>query len=147
MRRPMRRAPSVQDAPRVVVGCGMSDPDPRLARWALEHRAERQSISSAELFATGVSDDGRQPGWGGILIRSSDNMIGARELELQLRPVLLGEVEVRVELTTAGPDARRAHVKRAYLYAPPSALRELAKQLLETAEAADKLKLKPRPVP
>ena len=77
---------------------------------------------------------------------SSDNQIGLRQLELDVRPVMLGEAEVCVRLTTQAPGAKRPHSKRAYLYASPAALRELAWQLLETAEAAEKLKLKPRPV-
>ncbi len=86
------------------------------------------------------------PSAGGILIRSSDNLVGERELELDVRPVVLGQVEVIVRLTTQAPGASKPHAKRAYLYASPSAMRELAWQLLETADAAEALKLKPKPV-
>lgn len=86
------------------------------------------------------------PDAGGILIRSSDNLVGERELELDVRPVLLGQVELVVRLTTKTPDTSKPHAKRAYLYASPTAMRELAWQLLETADGAEKLRLKPKPV-
>ncbi len=134
-------------AERVCYDRRMKESDPHLFRWALDRRQERQATNSYEAFASGMGSPEPLEGWGGMSLRSSDNALGARELELQLRPVLLGDVEVRVQLTTEGPGSARPHLKRAYLYASPSALRDLAHQLLESADAADKLKLKPRPVP
>jgi hypothetical protein len=125
----------------------MSEPDPHLSKWALERREERQATSSYEVYAVGARPEGPMDGAGGIAVRSSDNAVGQRELEFDVRPVMLGQVEVCVRLTTQGRGAARPHAKRAYLYTSPTALRELARQLLETADAADKLKLKPRPVP
>jgi hypothetical protein len=124
----------------------MSETDWHLARRSLEHRQERQEVSSHESFAVGARPEGPMPNAGGILIKSSDNLVGERELELDVRPVVLGQVEVVVRLTTQAPDASKPHGKRAYLYASPTAMRELAWQLLETADAAERLKLKPKPV-
>jgi hypothetical protein len=123
----------------------VTETDPHLARWTLEQRAERQETSSHETFALGLGE-GPMPHAGGIQINSSDNVVGERELELNVRPVLLGQVEVVVQLTTQAPGASRPHRKRAYLHASPEAMRELAWRLLETADAAEKLKLKPKPV-
>lgn len=124
----------------------MSERDSHTLGWALEQRAERQEISSHESFAVGVRPEGPLPDAGGILIKTSDNLAGERELELDVRPVVLGQVEVVVRLMTQAPDASKPHGKRAYLYASPAAIRELAWQLLETADAAERLKLKPKPV-
>lgn len=124
----------------------MSETDPHFARWSLEQRAQHQATSSHESFALGARPEGALPDAGGILIKSSDTLIGERELEFDVRPVVLGQVEVVVRLTTQAPGASRPHGKRAYLYASPAAMRELAWQLLETADAAEKLKLKPKPV-
>jgi hypothetical protein len=124
----------------------MRDTDPRFARWTLEQRSEHQATSSHQSFALGARPERPLPDAGGILIKSSDNLIGERELELDVRPVVLGQVEVVVRLTTQSPGASKPHGKRAYLYASPTAMRELAWQLLETADAAEKLKLRPKPV-
>lgn len=124
----------------------MSERDSHTLGWALEQRAERQEISCHESFAVGARPEGPMPAAGGILIKTSDNLVGERELEFDVRPVLLGQVEVVVRLTTQAPDAGKPHGKRAYLHASPAAIRELAWQLLETADAAEKLKLKPKPV-
>jgi hypothetical protein len=124
----------------------MNEWDSRGLGWALEQRSERQELSSHDTFAIGARPDGPLPDAGGIVIRSSDNQVGERELELDVRPVVLGEVELVVRLATQAPGAAKAHSKRAYLHASPEAVRKLAWQLLDTAEAADKLKLKPKPV-
>jgi hypothetical protein len=50
-------------------------------------------------------------------------MAGERELELDVRPVVLDQVEVVVRLTTQSRDASKPHSKRAYLYASPAAPR------------------------
>lgn len=115
-------------------------------RWTLARRAEQQATSRHESYVVAARPGEPMAGAGGVLIQSSDNLAGERQLELDVRPVLLGQAEVCVRLTTQGPAAARPHVKRAYLYASPAALRELAQQLLETADAAERLKLKPRPV-
>ena len=124
----------------------MSERDSDALGWVLEQRAERQEISSHESFAVGARPESPMPAAGGILIKTSDNVAGERELELDVRPVVLGHVEVVVRLTTQAPDASKPHGKRAYLQASPAAMRELAWQLLETADAAERLKLKPKPV-
>lgn len=124
----------------------MSETDPNLARWTIEQRAAHQAVSSHESFAVGARPERPIADAGGILIRSSDNLVGEREVELDVRPVLLGQVEVVVRLTTQAPDASKPHGKRAYLHASPAAIRELAWQLLETADAAERLKLRPKPV-
>lgn len=125
----------------------MDDSNPHLTRWVLDERQERQETSSHEVYAIGLGGPGGPlEGAGGIAIHSSDNAIGRRLLELDVRPVLLGQAEVRVRLTTHAPKSKRPHSKHAYLYASPTALREFARQLLETADAADKLRLKPKPV-
>jgi hypothetical protein len=124
----------------------MSETDLRLAGWSLEQRKARQEVSSHETFAVGARPEGPMPDAGGILIRSADNLVGERELEFDVRPVVLGQVELVVRLTTQAPEATKPHGKRAYLYASPAAIRELAWQLLETADAAERLKLKPKPV-
>lgn len=125
----------------------MANQDPFAVRWVLEQREEQQTTSSYEAYALGAGPP--RPaieGAGGIAIRSSDKTAGSRELELNVRPVLPGEVEVTVALATRSPDAKRDQVKRAHLYASPAALRDLARQLLETADAADKLRPRPRAV-
>lgn len=78
----------------------MSETDPHLARWALEQREAHQEISRHDSFAIGARPERPMPDAGGILIKSSDNLIGERELELDVRPVVLGQVEVVVRLTT-----------------------------------------------
>lgn len=125
----------------------MADADHNLSRWALEQREARKQTSTHEAYALGASSSGPQPGWGGITLSSSDNVTGSRTLELDVRPVLLGQVEVRVRLSTQTPEAGKPHLKRTYLSATPAALRDLARQLLETADAADAMRPKPRPVP
>lgn len=90
--------------------------------------------------------DGQGLDAGGVAFRSSDNQEGDKELVLDVRPVLLGHVELHVRLSSQGPNAARAHAKELYLTASAEALRDLAQQLLETAAAADARKLKPRPV-
>lgn len=124
----------------------MSERESDALGWVLQQRQERQEISSHESFAVGARPEGPLPAAGGILIKTSDNMAGERELELDVRPVVLGQVEVVVRLTTQAPEASKPHGKRAYLHASPAAMRELAWQLLETADAAERLKLKPKPV-
>lgn len=125
----------------------MSGPDENMTRWARERREERQEANSHQVY---VRCDGetKQPllGWGGITLQSSDNVRGSRDLEIDLRPVLLGLVEVRALLSTQPISAGRARTKKAYLYTTPNALRELAKQLLDTADAADELRVRPKPV-
>jgi hypothetical protein len=125
----------------------MADVDPNLSRWALEQREAREQASTHEAYALGASSHGPQPGWGGVSLSSSDNVTGARTFELDVRPVLLGQVEVRVRLSTQAPEAGKPHLKRTYLAATPAALRDLARQLLETADAADAMRPKPRRVP
>lgn len=124
----------------------MKGPDPNLSRWARERREERQETNSHDLY--GRSDPSGEPlsGWNGIAFRSSDNTNGERVLELDLRPVLLGLVEVHTRLSTQPVSSEKQHSKKAYLYTTPTALRDLARQLLDTADAADALKVKPRPV-
>lgn len=124
----------------------MKEPDLGLSRWAQEQREERQETNSYDLYGRRDPSGEPLPGWNGIALRSSDNGNGFRTLELDLRPVLLGLVEVRASLSTHPVASPKPHAKKAYLYTTPKALRDLAKQLLETADAADKLKVKPRPV-
>lgn len=124
----------------------MSEHNSHTLGWVLQGRAERQELSSHETYAIGTRPDEPLPGAGGITLRSSDNLEGDRELELDVRPVVLGNAEVVVRLTTQAPGAMRPHSKRAFLYASPDALREFARQLLETADHAEQLKLKPKPV-
>lgn len=124
----------------------MSERESDALGWVLQQRAERQEISSHESYAIGARPERPLSAAGGITMKSSDNVLGERELEIDVRPVLLGQVEVVVRLTTQAPDASKPHGKRAYLHASPAAIRELAWQLLETADAAERLKLKPKPV-
>lgn len=125
----------------------MADIDPHLARWAQETREARQETNTHEAYALGASSGGPQPGWGGATLSSSNTSMGTRTLELDVRPVLLGVVECRVRLTTQPAGSDKAHSKKTYLSATPAALRDLARQLLETADAADAMRFKPRPVP
>jgi hypothetical protein len=85
-------------------------------------------------------------GWGGCALHSSDNEHGSRNFELDLRPLILGLVEVRVAIAMQAVDGARSHSKTAYLITTPDALRELARQLIDTADAADAKKVKPCPV-
>jgi hypothetical protein len=124
----------------------MSEPDSDALGWVLEQRVERQEISSHETYAIGARPGRPLQDAGGVTLKSSDNVLGQRELEFDVRPVVLGQVEVVVRLTTQAPEANKPHGKRAFFHASPAAMRELAWQLLETADAAEKLKLKPKPV-
>ncbi|MDB5428940.1 MAG: hypothetical protein JWP35_56 [Caulobacter sp.] len=124
----------------------MSEQDPHALGWALEQRVQRQEASSHEAYAVGARPERPMDSAGGVTLKSSDNAQGLRELEFDVRPVVLGQIELVVRLTTQAPNASKPHSKRAYLYASPAAMRELAWQLLETADAAEKLKLKPKPV-
>lgn len=124
----------------------MSERDSDTLGWVLERRVERQETSSHETYAIGARPDRPLQDAGGVTLKSADNVLGQRELEFDVRPVLLGQVEVVVRLTTQAPEANKPHGKRAFFHASPAAMRELAWQLLETADAAEKLKLKPKPV-
>lgn len=125
----------------------MADADLNLARWALETREARQQTVTHEAYGLGVSSGGPRPGWGGVAFTYVDNVVGSRTLELDIRPVLLGEVEVRIRLATQAPDSEKPHGKKTHLCVTPAALRDLARQLLETADAADAMRPKPQPVP
>lgn len=125
----------------------MADIDPHLARWTQEVREASQETNTHEAYALGAGSGGPQPGWGGMTLRSSNTSAGVRTLEIDVRPVLLGRVECRVRLTTQQPGSQTAHSKKAYLVSTPAALRDLARQLLETADAADAMRFRPRPVP
>lgn len=107
---------------------------------------QRQEISSHESYAIGARPERPLQAAGGITLKSSDNVVGERELEFDVRPVILGQVEVVVRLTTQAPDAARPHSKRAFLHASPAAMRELAWQLLDTADRAEQIKPRPKPV-
>ena len=124
----------------------MSERDSDTLGWVLEQRVERQEISSHETYAIGARPERPLLDAGGITIKSSDNVLGQRELEFDVRPVILGQVEVCVRLTTQAPDAGRPHSKRAFLHASPAAMRKLAWQLLDTADRAEQIKPKPKPV-
>ena len=124
----------------------MSEQDSDTLGWVLEQRAERQEISSHETYAIGARPERPLQAAGGVTLKSSDNVLGQRELELDVRPVILGQVEVCVRLTTRAPDAARLHSKRAFLHASPAAMRELAWQLLDTADRADRIKPRPKPI-
>lgn len=126
----------------------MTDTDPHLARWAQEQREARQETNTHEAFGLTAGEAGKpKPGWGGVAVRSSNNTTGVQELDLDFRPVLLGFVEVRARLSTQPVGSEKPHAKKVCLHTTPTALRDLARQLLETADAADALKVKPRPVP
>lgn len=124
----------------------MSERDSDTLGWVLEQRVERQETSSHESYAIGARPERPLQAAGGITLKSSDNVAGERELEFDVRPVILGQVEVCVRLTTQAPDAVRPHSKRAFLHASPSAMRELAWQLLDTADRAEQIKPRPKPV-
>jgi hypothetical protein len=121
----------------------MSVKDPHLQRWAIEHQQETQARSEHQAYAIGPKGSGAMPGAGGVQFDHEDNQRGKRSLVFEARPVLLGRVEIRAQLTTQAPDQVRGHRKTAYITATPQALRDLARQLLETADAADRNK--PRP--
>lgn len=125
----------------------MSEDDPGLARWALEQRESRQQSDSHEAYLIGFRPEALvEEGAGGVRFKSSDNQLGEKELTLDVRPVLLGRVEVCATLSTRAPGAAKPHSKRLFMTASPKALRDLARQLLETADAAERRKLKPKPV-
>ena len=125
----------------------MSGSDLNLARWAQDRRVERQEINTHRVYGRQEAATGKvMVGWGGCALQSTDNDRGARNFELDVRPVLLGLVEVRVSISTQPVEAQKSHSKAAYLCTTPEALRELARQLLDTADAADAMKVKPRPV-
>ncbi|WP_332764583.1 hypothetical protein [Phenylobacterium sp.] len=124
----------------------MSERESDALGWVLEQRMQRQEISSHETYAIGARPERPLQAAGGITLKSSDNVLGQRELEFDVRPVILGQVEVCVRLTTQAPDAARPHSKRAFLHASPAAMRELAWQLLDTADRAEQIKPRPKPV-
>src|SRR5690606_31042933 len=104
---------------------GMKETDPHLAQWAQSMREARQDTSSHEVYCLSDATTGEPlMGWGGIVVNSSNNVTGERELELDMRPVLQGFVELRVRLSTKPAGSEKAHAKKAYLYATPTALRE-----------------------
>jgi hypothetical protein len=125
----------------------MTGSDPYAARWAQDRRVERQEVNTHRVYGRQDSATGEvMVGWGGCALQSTDNDRGARNFELDVRPVLLGLVEVRVAISTQAVDAQKPHSKSTYLCTTPEALRELATQLLQTADAADAMKVRPRPV-
>lgn len=125
----------------------MSGSDPTLVHWVQSQRVERQETNSHDVYGRQANATGEvMVGWGGCVLKSEDNDSGAREFQLDVRPVLLGLVEVRVAISTTAADAQKSHSKIAHLCTTPQALRELAQQLLSTADAADGMKVRPRPV-
>jgi len=125
----------------------MNGSDPHIARWAQDRRVERQEVNTHRVYGRQVAATGEvMVGWGGCALQSTDNDRGAPNFELDVQPILLGLVEVRVAISTPSVDAQKPHSKTDFLCTTPEALRELAKQLLETADAADAMKVRPRPV-
>jgi len=103
----------------------------------------RQEINRFE--ALNLEDGSGSLAGHAFVARSQDKFAGSRELDLEIRPVLLGMVAVRVSVSSQGVEATRSTKKSAELRMAPEALRGLAAHLLEAADAADALKLKPRP--
>lgn len=123
----------------------MTGSDPHLNAWAVGQLQETQAQVDHVVFDLGVDTDVGIPGAGGVSIASEDNRQGLRTLFLTARPVLLGQVELLAELITQAPD-KKPHRKIASLSATPDALRDLARVLLEAADAADELRPRPTPV-
>jgi hypothetical protein len=121
--------------------------DPQLQSWAKSWEEERNDRVNHQLFGRlRPGSDMPMPGWGGIRLVASNDEAGTRTVDIEFRPVVLGKVEFRIELTTQKPGARKPHAKRLFVAARPAALRELAAMLLETAEVAEKNRPRPRPV-
>lgn len=115
-------------------------------RFAMEDREAREATNTHKTFRFGFKGGtDAMPGAGGISIRSADNEHGARDLEIVVRPVLLGLVEWYVTLA-AQAIGRKGQSKRAFLYTTPAAAREFAAQLLAAADEADRTRPRPRPV-
>jgi hypothetical protein len=85
-------------------------------------------------------------GWGGIEVTTEDNVRGRIQITVQMRPVLLGRVEISAKIETRPVHSERVHTKRAIAFATPAAMRELAAKLIESAEEAEKTAVRPRPV-
>jgi hypothetical protein len=124
----------------------MTGKDPHLKAWAIEQLQATQARSDHSVHDLGLPDEEPFPGAGGVTFESEDNRQGRRALLLTARPVLLGQVELLVELTTQAPGRARPHRKLANLAATPEALRQLAYTLLDAADEADRNKPRPKPV-
>lgn len=122
----------------------MDASDPHLNAWAIGRLQETQAQVDHVVFDLGESDVGI-PGAGGVSIASEDNRQGLRTLFLTARPVLLGQVELIAELITQAP-GKKPHKKIANLSATPDALRDLARVLLDAADAADEKRPRPKPI-
>lgn len=123
----------------------MDASDPHLNAWAIGRLQETQAQVDHVVFDLGVESDVGIPGAGGVSIASEDNRQGLRTLFVTARPVLLGQVELIAELITQAPD-KKPHKKIANLSATPDALRDLARVLLDAADAADDKRPRPQPV-
>jgi len=123
----------------------MDASDPHLNAWAIGRLQETQAQVDHVVFDLGVESDVGIPGAGGVSIASEDNRQGLRTLFLTARPVLLGQVELIAELITQAPD-KKPHKKIANLSATPDALRDLARVLLDAADAADEKRPRPKPI-
>ena len=138
---------AVQDERKMLFGGCDGPEDPHAAGWAQDRRGERQEVNTHRVYGRQAAATGEvMVGWGGCALQSTDNDRGARNFEFDVRPVLLGLVELRVAISTQAVNAQKPHAKTAYLCTTPEALRELARQFLETADAADAMKVRPRPV-
>lgn len=117
-----------------------------LERWAMERREEVEQVDLSEVYGR-VDPTGQvMDGWAGISVSSSNNERGVSVVEIDVRPVLLGRVEVRVKATSRKPGAGKDHSKTLYVSATPEAIRDFAGRLMRCAELAERNKLKPRPV-
>jgi hypothetical protein len=105
-----------------------------LVSFAHRFHAERQTSDTTESFRRGMGEP--LPGWVGFTATTEDNVDGRRTIVLETRPHITGAVEmtVTVERNAIGkqPSNRRVSVNM-----KPSALREYAAMLLETADEAE----------
>lgn len=124
----------------------MISKNPGLTGWAIDQRRETQARTEHHVHDMGVRGSEPIPGAGGVTIECEDNRLGRRTLVVTARPVLLGGVEVVVDLSTQAPDRQRSHSKSVQLDATPDALRDLARKLLEAADQADANRPRPKTV-
>jgi hypothetical protein len=110
-------------------------------------RQRRQNRNSFSTFKVPVRGDlSHRSDWAVLEVRSADDERGARELEVMVRPDLLGLVQWVIRLSTRHPRKTRFRHDLAQLQSTPAALREFSALLVEIADQADKRRLKPQPV-
>lgn len=124
----------------------MDSKNGELEAWSIQQLRETQARAEHEVYDLGLPEGEPWPGAGAVLLECEDNRQGRRSLFLSARPVLLGQVELIIDLKVQAPGRDRPHGKIVNMAVSPQALRDLAQTLLDAADEADRNKPRPKSI-